>query len=75
MLKVKFADFRIITRSRSFAAPVRSVEQLVDAGCTLLKAQLPLRMGARLLGLGIHNLEGEGEAGESDGEGAQLSLL
>ena len=75
VLKVKFADFRIITRSRSFAAPVRSVEQLVDAGRALLKAQLPLRMGARLLGLGVHNLEGEGEAGESGDAGAQLSLL
>jgi len=75
VLKVKFADFRIITRSRSFAAPVRSVEQLVDAGRALLKGQLPLRMGARLLGLGVHNLEGEGEAGESGDAGAQLSLL
>lgn len=60
-LKIKFADFRIITRSRSFAAPVRSRELLAQAGRDLLIAQLPLRMGARLLGLGVHNLEGEEE--------------
>ena len=70
VLKVKFADFRIITRSRSFTAPVRSPELLAQAGRELLRAQLPLRMGARLLGLGVHNLEGE----EESGEGEQLAL-
>ncbi|SCW63017.1 DNA polymerase-4 [Sphingobium faniae] len=68
VLKIKFADFRIITRSRSFPAPVRSADLLAQSGCALLRAQLPLRMGARLLGLGVHNLEGDGE------EGDQLAL-
>jgi DNA polymerase-4 len=57
VLKVKFADFRIITRSRSFGSAVRSADLLAQAGRELLLAQLPLRMGARLLGLGVHNLE------------------
>ena len=70
VLKVKFADFRIITRSRSFASPVRSAEQLAQAGRELLLAQLPLPLGARLLGLGVHNLEGDDE---SEGD-AQLAL-
>ena len=70
VLKVKFADFRIITRSRSFAAPVRSAEQLAQAGRELLLAQLPLPLGARLLGLGVHNLEAE----EESEDGAQLAL-
>ncbi|MFB0874223.1 MULTISPECIES: DNA polymerase IV [unclassified Sphingobium] len=70
VLKVKFADFRIITRSRSFAAPVRSRDLLAQVGRDLLLAQLPLRMGARLLGLGVHNLEGE----EADAAGEQLAL-
>ncbi|WIW88100.1 DNA polymerase IV [Sphingobium sp. V4] len=70
VLKVKFADFRIITRSRSFSAPVRSPDLLRQAGRELLLAQLPLRMGARLLGLGVHNLESE-QAGE---QGEQLAL-
>ncbi|MET0371607.1 MAG: DNA polymerase IV [Sphingobium sp.] len=71
VLKVKFADFRIITRSKSFAEPVRSATLLAETGRTLLRAQLPLRMGARLLGLGVHNLECDG-AGEN--AGGQLAL-
>ncbi|EZP71933.1 DNA polymerase IV [Sphingomonas paucimobilis] len=71
VLKIKFADFRIITRSKSFAAPVRSPDLLAQTGRALLQAQLPLRMGARLLGLGVHNLDHQ-EGGE---EGPQLSLL
>lgn len=71
VLKIKFADFRIITRSKSFAAPVRSPDLLAQTGCALMRAQLPLRMGARLLGLGIHNLGHE----ESEEPGPQLSLL
>lgn len=71
VLKIKFADFRIITRSQSFAAPVRSPELLAETGRALLRAQLPLRMGARLLGLGVHNLERR----EEMGAGPQLSLL
>lgn len=70
VVKIKFADFRIITRSRSFVVPVRSPNLLVDTGRALLRAQLPLRMGARLLGLGVHNLEGEEEADSP----AQLTL-
>ncbi|BBF68420.1 DNA polymerase IV [Sphingomonas bisphenolicum] len=71
VLKVKFADFRIITRSRSFSTPVRSPDKLAQAGRELLVAQLPLRMGARLLGLGVHNLEGEEE---NAAQGGQLAL-
>lgn len=72
VLKVKFADFRIITRSKSLPAAVRSPDLLAETARGLLRAQLPLRMGARLLGLGVHNLEGE-EAVEQ--EGTQLALL
>ena len=72
VLKVKFADFRIITRSKSFATPVRSPDLLVQAGRDLLRAQLPLRMGARLLGLGVHNLAAGDDAAE---QGEQFALL
>jgi len=68
VLKIKFADFRIITRSRSFPSALRSADLLAETGRMLLRAQLPLRMGARLLGLGVHNLEGDAE------EGDQLAL-
>jgi DNA polymerase-4 len=70
-LKVKFADFAIITRSRSFPLPVRDPHLLSETGRVLLRAQLPLRIGARLLGLGVHNLEEEEEADAGD---QQLAL-
>jgi DNA polymerase-4 len=70
-LKIKFGDFGIITRSRSLPAMVRSPELLGETGRMLLRAQLPLRMGVRLLGLGVHNLE---ESSEPEGELAQLAL-
>ena len=70
VLKVKFADFRIITRSKSFAAPLRSPDLLAQTARGLLRAQLPLRMGARLLGLGVHNLDHV----EPDEARGQLSL-
>lgn len=59
-LKVKFADFAIITRSHSLAAPVRDAALLENTGQSLLAAQLPFPKGVRLLGLGVHNL-GEGD--------------
>ncbi|MBK9259886.1 MAG: DNA polymerase IV [Polyangiaceae bacterium] len=57
-LKIKFADFQLITRSKSLMIPIRSEAILCSASRDLLRAQWPLRMGARLLGLGVHNLEG-----------------
>lgn len=71
VLKIKFADFRIITRSHSLHAAVASADMLAQIGRDLLLAQLPLRMGARLLGLGIHNLE---DGGDDEGAGGQLAL-
>ena len=61
-LKVKYGDFTIITRSRSFAAPVPDQAAFAAAGQALLAALFPTAKGIRLLGLGLHNL-GEGEAG------------
>lgn len=56
-LKIKFADFKQITRSHSPKTPIRTEATLCSTSRELLLAQLPLRMGARLLGLGMHNLE------------------
>ena len=62
-LKVKFGDFTIITRSKSFPALVPDLEAFTAAGQSLLTALHPLPKGIRLLGLGLHNLvEGEVEA-------------
>jgi DNA polymerase-4 len=55
-LKVKFGDFTIITRSKSFTGPVRDQSAFTAAGQTLLSTLHPLSKGIRLLGLGLHNL-------------------
>src|SRR6478735_9387915 len=52
-LKVKFGDFTIITRSRSFASAVPDRSAFTAAGQMLLAALHPLPKGIRLLGLGL----------------------
>src|SRR6476659_1539400 len=68
-LKVKFGDFTIITRSKSFAGPVPDQESFTAAGQALLAALHPLSKGIRLLGLGLHNLTEINNSGS-----AQLGL-
>jgi len=65
-LKIKLADFRILTRSRTHPQPVHDRAQIFETGCALLRAELPLPLGARLLGLGLHNLAAEEETAEPD---------
>ncbi len=55
-LKVKYGDFTIITRSKSFASFVLDQAAFAAAGQALLAALHPLPKGIRLLGLGLHNL-------------------
>jgi DNA polymerase IV len=52
-LKVKYADFRLITRSRSFASSLNSLAQLRAAGSHLLEPLFPAAQGVRLLGLSL----------------------
>lgn len=58
-LKIKFADFSIITRSASFPAPILTRDPLEETGRALLARHCPVPKGVRLLGLGVHNLAGE----------------
>ncbi len=62
-LKVKFADFRQITRARSFVSPVASRAAFAEAGAGLLAALMPLPLGVRLIGL---TLSGFGDGEESE---------
>jgi DNA polymerase-4 len=55
-LKLKYADFRQITRARSMPEPVVSREVFAGIGHALLDGVLPLRMGVRLLGLTLSGL-------------------
>ena len=55
-LKVKFGDFTLITRSKSFSDSVPHLPAFESAGQALLTSLRPLPKGIRLLGLGLHNL-------------------
>ena len=52
-LKVKFADFQQITRSRTSTQPIAEAADLTEAGISLLSAVFPVEKGIRLLGITI----------------------
>ena len=56
-LKVKYADFQLITRSRSFGSPVNSHAQLTQLTHEILQTLMPLPKGVRLLGVSLSNLD------------------
>ena len=69
-LKVKYADFSQVTRSRTGAAPVASRGELERVSLALLEPLFPSPRGIRLLGVTLSALNDEAAAA-----GAQLRLL
>jgi DNA polymerase-4 len=55
-LKVKFADFQIITRSRSCLLPISDRATLTTIATEILAAQFPMRKGVRLIGISLSSL-------------------
>ncbi|MEO7786588.1 MAG: DNA polymerase IV [Sphingomicrobium sp.] len=68
-LKVKFGDFTLITRSKSFALAIADEAAFFAAGHALLTTLFPVPRGIRLLGLGLHSL-----STEADDQPRQLGL-
>lgn len=60
-LKVKFADFQQITRSRSAPEPVATRPMLLGAAEELAQGVLPLPKKVRLLGVTVSNFDAPGE--------------
>ncbi|MEZ2128112.1 MULTISPECIES: DNA polymerase IV [unclassified Sinorhizobium] len=56
-LKVKYSDFRQITRSKTVSAPLASMSELEEIISFLLQPIFPLRKGIRLLGVTLSSLE------------------
>ena len=54
-MKVKYADFRQITRSRSQPGPVSSRESLGKLASDLVRSVLPPVKGIRLVGVTVSN--------------------
>ena len=57
-VKVKYADFRQITRSRSNAGGIASQAVMEHLGLDLLRPLFPSPLGIRLLGITVSNLDG-----------------
>jgi DNA polymerase-4 len=56
-LKVKYQDFKTITRAHSLAEPVADRQAFLATGIALLRALLPVPKGVRLLGLTLSGIE------------------
>jgi DNA polymerase-4 len=55
-LKVKFADFNQITRSKTIGMPIQNEHELAELSNQLLAAIFPVRKGIRLLGVTLSSL-------------------
>lgn len=58
-LKVKFANFQVITRSRTGQMQIRTRRELEQVGNALLEPLFPVARGIRLLGLSLSSLAEE----------------
>jgi DNA polymerase IV len=56
-VKIKYADFELITRSRTLARPVANRAELVEMARSLVASVLPLRKPVRLLGVSMSNFD------------------
>ena len=65
-VKVKFADFSQVTRSRSFPAVIVRHEMLRQASVDLVRTLLPAAKGVRLLGVTVSNFDQQ-PTGATDG--------
>ena len=61
-VKIKYADFQIVTRSRTLSEPVSSREVLERTSIELVRSVFPLEKRVRLLGVSLHNLHSRDEA-------------
>ena len=73
-LKLRYSDFRTVTRSRTMPMPLSGRETIVEVVLGLLAPLEPIELGVRLLGLTLSSLEG-GDAEEGGAEPVQQLAL
>lgn len=61
-VKIKYADFRQATRSRTLPSMVVSQETLREISIGLVRSVYPVRTGVRLVGVTVSHFEREDEA-------------
>ncbi len=69
-LKIKYSDFKIITRSRTFGGEIRKLSDMTAAAFQLLEENLQPEDRIRLLGIAVSNLSRE----QIGGGGIQLEF-
>ncbi len=63
-LKVKYADYQQVTRSRTVSEPILEAADMMRIACELLDSTEVEQRNARLLGLSLSNLDGESAVDE-----------
>jgi DNA polymerase-4 len=61
-VKIKYADFQIVTRSRTLPEPVASREILERTSLELVRTVFPLEKQVRLLGVSLSNMTAQTES-------------
>ena len=72
-LKLRFSDFKTITRSRSVLVPIGDAGAITDIIAPLLGGLIPLPLGVRLLGVTLSSLnQDEANVGTTKMQGQLL---
>ena len=74
-LKLRYADFKTITRAKSVPFAIADGAGLLAVGETILAPLLPVEQGIRLLGVMLSKFEGEEEEDAMAGPDDLLSLI
>ena len=61
-VKVKYADFRLITRSRTVSMPITTQAKLRELSVALVRTVYPVTVGVRLVGVSVSKLAGLDQA-------------
>lgn len=65
-LKLKYADFEVVSRSRTEPRPLRTMEEVQTVTMGLLQPFFPTSKGIRLLGISLSSFANEGTTAEAD---------
>jgi DNA polymerase-4 len=74
-LKIKFSDFKQITRNKSFGQPVSDLQQIVSTAKELLKSTWEEGQQIRLLGISVSNFGEQQVRPRAERPTGQLSLF
>jgi DNA polymerase-4 len=58
-IKLRYADFRTLTRARTVPIPVSGADQILEIALSLLSPLEPVELGVRLLGVTLSHLGGD----------------